>query len=364
MLGSAPVAARVGGYIVTPGQRGDGRERFLVLKQLIDQLYANPEGGLYDDSFPDVGALRDAARISVEAAGAIRLVSENPDVACVMLHGALVNPVSRYTDVMQDGVIRYRFPDFSSAALADLLPPGTAEPIGRERNFIAVHLRQLQALQQAPAIVCGVVERESRTSTVCRAVLDSLDDHAIRDLLPAAPGSWKHWFRSAMDPSGSDEGMEGQRITDSLLFRCVLEPGEALNPVIINRNVLHKAPRAWQKLIERYPKPLVTYLQVSEWSSPVRIELFQKDAGRFSDTVSLAMHCSLLLPSYAFPVGLDIVDKFAHVPDWMSRPVNTRTAVLALREAMTRGDTRLFDTLRRMLCGSAREWLLRPGVFR
>jgi hypothetical protein len=63
-------------------------------------------------------------------------------------------------------------------------------------------------------------------------------------------------------------------------------------------------------------------------------------------------------------VGLDIVDKFAKIPDWISRPVNTRTAVLALRKAMESGDSRLFDSLRRMLCGSSREWLLRPGIYR
>lgn len=364
MLGSAPVAARVGGYVVTPGERGPSRERFIVLKQLIDELYAHAEGGVYEDTFPDVGALRDAARISIEAAGAVRMVGETPDVAWIMLHGSLVNPVSRYTDVMRDGTVRHRFPDFSDSALAELLPPGTAPLKGRDRNFISVHLRQLQALQASSAVVCGVVERESASSTVCAAVLDSLDEHAIRDLLPIPPDMWKDWFRTAIDPSGDDDGMEGQRITDSLLFRCVLEPGEALAPVPIDRNVMRKAPRAWQDVITRYPKPVVSYLQATEWTAPVRIEMFAKDAPRFRETASLVLHCALLLPNYAFPVGLDIVDKFAKIPDWMSRPVNTRTAVLALKDALDSGDTRLFDALRRMLCGSGREWLLRPGIFR
>ena len=76
------------------------------------------------------------------------------------------------------------------------------------------------------------------------------------------------------------------------------------------------------------------------------------------------MHSALLLPQYAFPVGLDIVDKFARIPDWMSRPINTHTAVQALKRALDSGDKRLFDALRRMLCGSQREWLLRPGIYR
>ncbi len=278
-----------------------------------------------------------------------------------MLHGALVNPVSRYTDVMRDGRIRHRFPNFSQTALNTFLPAGDPPRNGREMNFVSVHLRQLELLSQSTGVVCGVIERESTTASVCRAVLESLDDDLIKDILPQPPAEWKRWFRNSIDPSG-DEDSEGQRITDSLLFRCVLEPGEALLPVLLDRNEMRRAPDAWKDIIIRYPKPRVSYLQPTEWTAPVRIEMFEKDVARFRETASLVMHCALLLPQYAFPVGLDIVDKFARIPDWMSRPVNTRTAVGALKRALDDGDTKLFDALRRMLCGSRREWLLRPGI--
>lgn len=363
MLGSAPIAARVGGYVVTPGDTTPARESFRMLKYLIDELYATEQAGVFRDSFPDIGALRDAARISIEAAGAVRLVSERPDLGWVMVHGALVNPVSRYTDVMRDEQVRHKFPDFSSGALTELLPPGESHRTGRDANFVSVYLRQLELLQQSPAIVCGVVERESSTTSVIRAVLDSLDDHCLRDLLPMPPQEWKQWFRNAVDPSDDDE-FEGQRITDPLLFRCVLEPGEALVPVSIDRNELRRAPKAWHDKIGQYPQPLVSYLQATPWTAPVRVEMFPRDRERFAETANLIFHCALLLPRYAFPVGLDIVDKFAKVPDWMSRPVNTRTAVVALRRALDDQDAKLFDTLRTMLCGSGREWMLRPGVTR
>jgi len=363
MLGSAPIAARVGGYVVTPGDTGPTRESFRMLKYLIDELYATEQAGVFRDSFPDIGALRDAARISIEAAGAVRLVSEWPDLAWVMVHGALVNPVSRYTDVMRDEQVRHRFPDFSQGALAELLPPDEPDRTGRDANFVSVYLRQLELLQQSPAVVCGVVERESSTTSVIRAVLDSLDDHRLRDLLPMPPHEWKQWFRNAVDPSDDDE-FEGQRITDSLLFRCVLEPGEALAPVTIDRNEMRRAPKAWHDKIGRYPQPLVSYLQATPWTAPVRVEMFARDRDRFAETATLIFHCALLLPRYAFPVGLDIVDKFAKMPNWMSRPVNTRTAVVALRRALDEQDSKLFDTLRSMLCGSEREWMLRPGMMR
>jgi hypothetical protein len=194
-------------------------------------------------------------------------------------------------------------------------------------------------------------------------VLNSLDDHAIRDILPLPPVEWKAWFRQSVNPADADEG-EGQRITDSLLFRCVLEPEEALAPIAIDRNDMRRAPKAWADVIVNYPKPLVSYVQPTEWNAPVRIEMFAKDRDRFSQTAALVMHSALLLPQYAFPVGLDIVDKFAHIPNWMSRPVNTHTAVQALKRALDSGDKRLFNALRRMLCGSRREWLLRPGINR
>lgn len=363
MLGSAPIAARVGGYIVRPGERGPDRERFIVLKRLIDELYAHDEQGVYDEFFPDIGALRDAARIAIEAAGAVRMVTDQPDLACVLVHGALVNPVSRYTDVMRDKRVRHRFPDFSDAALAEFLPADEPPRQGRDRNFISVYLRQLEVLSSASAMVCGVVERESTTTSLCRALLDALDDERLRDLLPEPPAKWKRWFKRAVDPAEDDE-FEGQRITDSLLFRCVLEPGEALMPVPLDRNELRRAPKNWEDVIARYPKPQVSYLQVTEWSAPIRLEMFEKDLENFQWAATLVLHCALLLPGYAFPVGLDIVDKFARIPDWMSRPVNTHTAVRAMRQALERGDTRLFDALRRMLCGSGRDFLLRPGIYR
>jgi hypothetical protein len=362
MLGSAPIAARVGGYTVTPGIHDETREQFTHLKFLIDELYTYDDGNsVFSDSFPDVGALRDAARISVEAGGAVQLVSDRPDLAWLMLHGSLVNPVSRYTDVMRDGQVRNRFPDFSAAHLKDLLPEPDCRRKGRDRNFISVYLRQLELLQRAEAVVCGVVERESTTSIVCRAVLDNLKNADIADVIAQPPDEWKRDFRQAVDPLYDDES-EGQRITDSLLFRCVLEPGEALIPVPLDRNERRRAPRAWQDVIARYPKPWVSYMQVTEWSPPVRIEIFEKDVPRFKETAKLVFHCALLLPRYAFPVGLDIVDKFAKVPNWMSRPVNTHTAVVALKQALDSGDTRLFNGLRRMLCGSSRDFLLRPGI--
>ena len=360
MLGSAPVAARVEGYTVTPGARGAEREKFFVLKRLIDQLYAYDEEGVFEDAFPDVGALRDAARIAIGAAGAVRMLAEQRGPAWVFLRGALVNPVLRFTDAMRDGQVRRRFPDFSDTALADFLPPQEPAREGRGRRFLSVHLRQLQFLEEAQAVVCGVVERESAAVSAYRAVLDGLADAPLRDLFPESPREWKNRFRNAVDPSGEDN-LAGRRITDSLLFHCVLEPGEALLPVPVNRNELRRAAERRRDVIGRYPTPRVSYLQVTEWNAPLRLEMFSKDLGRFRETTALVMHCALLLPRHAFPSGMDVAGR---VPNRWSRPLDAHAAARAMRQTLQRNDTRLFDALRLMLCASEREFLLRPGVYR
>lgn len=363
MLGSVPIAARVGGYIVKPGDRSPERERFITLKKMINELYTYDDGGVYINSFPDVSALRDAARISIEAAGAVKILTEDPALKYVFLHGALVNPVSRYTDIMKDKKAQHRFPNFSQDVMPDLLSELKPNLTGRNANFINVYLKQLTSLIDSTACICGIIEREATTSSVIKAVLNSLPDQVIAPHLPVPPAEWKKQFRAAVDPGDDDEG-EGQRITDTLLFKCVLEPGEVLVPIEIDRNEMRRAPEAWKDIIVQYPKPMVSYLQPTEWAAPIRIELFSKDISRFEETANLIFHCSLLLPRYAFPAGLNIVDKFARIPNWMTKPINTNTAVQSLKRALDSGDDKLFDSLRRMLCGSSREWMLRPGLIK
>src|SRR5262249_37424424 len=71
-----------------------------------------------------------------------------------------------------------------------------------------------------------------------------------------------------------------------------------------------------------------------------------------------------LLPGYSFPVGLDIVDKYARVPDWLT----TAYAKLIRHQlgvSLQRGD--IDDAqMRRILIQALymrhRDWLLRPQI--
>jgi hypothetical protein len=68
------------------------------------------------------------------------------------------------------------------------------------------------------------------------------------------------------------------------------------------------------------------------------------------------------LPNYCFPVGLDIVDKFAHVPSWMStaygKLIRYHLGVSLQRGEIT--DREMRQILVRALYMSDRYWFLRP----
>jgi hypothetical protein len=351
-LGAAPIAIRVGTYLVRPGQRGDGREIFNIQPQLVDELFAASGGGIFNGLYPDMGAVRDAARMATEAAGAVEVVERYPDVGYVLMHGALVNPVSRYSDMDDDDGHTVPFPEFSRTALDRLLPFKHPKPSGDQAQFIPVYLEQLLRLEAAPAVVCGVVERPGPSISVSTALLASIPDYKL-DFLPVAPAEWRASFPATLKKLG---------ISDTLLFRCVLEEGEVTRPVAVDRNELRRAPPKWKNngAIARYPKPYVSYLLPSEWAGTIRAEIFERSVPDFTAIATFLMHSSMLLPGYAFPVGLDTADKFAKIPNWMGRPVTTRMMVTAYKRALDSGDHRLIDALRHLMCGTERDFFFRP----
>jgi len=338
-LGAEPIAVRVGSYVVIPGRSDRNRESFTIEKQLVDELFeATPGNGIFDDVFDDVGKLRETARITVEAAGALSALSHPFAPAYVFLHGALVNPVSPYA---LEG-----FPDFTTTGIQRLLPPAEHHRTGRDRNFVSVYLRQLELLKAAPVTICGVVERASTSSIVTRAVLDRI----------------KH-SDSSPGPSVIEElwsGIRDYRLTDAVLFHALLDEGEYLAPVTINRNDIRRAPDEWKQFISRYPNPVVTYIRMGDLAPPIRCEFFSEPPAGFDLALRIIVHSCRLMPHYAFPAGLDIVDKFAKVPNWMSRPINNVLAVQVLKKALQCGNSAVLAEAKKLISGTARDWMFRP----
>ncbi len=342
-LGAEPVAVRVGSYTVIPGVISEERETFRMEKQLVAELFdTDNSSGVYEHLFEDPSKLRDAARFCLEASAACQTLNRSPKPEFLFLHGALVNPVSAYADS--------DFPPFSARGLDILLPPGERNRTGRNREFVFVYLHLLNTLRQSQVNVASVVERASFSSLVSRTWLDYLKG------TPVSPG--------AQELETIKERLRNYRISDSLLFHAILNEGEYLRPVEVDRNVAEKRPQYSYDVIGQYPRPMVTYVGVGPFAQPLRVEFFGPPPAGYETCIRLVIHSCRLMPNYAFPAGLDIVDRFAKVPDWMSRPINSTLAVQLLRRAMDSGNPKMIETAKRMLCGTKRDWLFRPETTR
>jgi hypothetical protein len=183
-------------------------------------------------------------------------------------------------------------------------------------------------------------------------LIEALPDGTLAPLIPLPPPAWRKWVQATL---------KDLRISDSLLLRCVLEEGEATKPVAHHdRNELRRAPNKWKATIAQYPVAHLSFMLPSEWAGPIRVEMFERSVPDFPDIAQLLMHSSMLLPGYAFPVGLDTADKFAKIPNWMGRPVTARMMVAALKRAYDSGNAKQIDALRHLLCGTQRDFFFRP----
>jgi len=335
---SAPMGIRVGAYYVRPGER-ENRERFTFHVQLVDELYSQAHV-TYDDDFSDIQKLQDAARIVAEAAGAYQAVTANPDLDGLFLHGPLVNPVSPYG--LED------FPAFSPGGCRQLLGESYNVPADRDdRHFVALYCEILNSLRDSRVPVFGIVERSAGAAPGI----------VVEEFLTSLARQNKLSLRNRDDYL---ETITKYRLTDPIIFSMMLSPNEMVGPIAVDKQgPLHKRPEYWKAKIDQYPKAFVAYLCVTPDSLPIRIEALKQFAAN-SREAELIFHMSRLLPGYAFPVGLDIVDKYAKVPNWMSRSVTSSHATALLKKALKSGDPKVISFAKRVLSTRARDWLFRP----
>lgn len=334
---AAPLGIRVGSYIVRPGDEGPSREQFNIELSLVDDLFS-PEGEVFDDDFMDTAKLRDVARMTSETASAYRLARSQQPPDVILLHGPLVNPVAPYG---LDG-----FPSFGLNACRTFLDEASFDGDDEARQFVALYLELLQRMRQTSAPVVGVVERSvGRDPVLVGRILNRLrDDQRLQ----------RDQARDALHE------VRTYGLNDSSLFDIVLEEGEYVVPLPVDRQgPENKWPERWKLWIRDYPPALTTYLKPAATVLPFRVEGFEGDA-TFESTLDLILHTSRLLPSYGFPVGLDIVDKFAKVPAWMSRGVKGQHQIVLLRKALEMGDPRVVAFAKRVLAAKGRDWWFRP----
>jgi len=336
---AAPIGIRVGSYVVRPGDATEDREHFSILLALVDDLYSD-RGVLYDDDFQDIAKLRDAARIASEIAAAYQVAKSDRVPDAIVLHGPLINPVAPYG---LEG-----FPSFGLETCRKFLCDEAWAGDEHNRQFVSIYLELLERLRATGAPVVGAVERSiGRDPVVLRRVLYNLQDRGVM---------------KADDVKKVLEETTRYGLNDASLFDVVLGEGEYIAPVAVMRQgPENKWPEEWKAWIRKYPDALTTYLKPSELVVPFRVEAFD-NATAFDDVLDLILHTSRLLPSYGFPVGLDIVDRFAKVPAWMSRGVKGQHQVVLLQKALATGDPRVISFAKRVLATKGRDWLFRPSA--
>jgi len=311
-----------------------------MVQHLIGELFQtradDDEADSVYDSPPDresrEAKMRDAARMITEAAGALKLAHAHPDLSMLFLHGPLVNPVAPYASI----------PNLTNRSIAELT--GVASNgTGPDHHFILVYKGILEALHDTNVPVAGIIERSGSRSLITQIVRDPSSRVSDAEKLDI------------------ENTLREYGINDSTLFEFILEPGQYIEPVRIDKNLRAKAPAEWMPIIEGYHQPSTTVLKSAQMSTPFRVEMWNdQDPESCDRLLRLSYHNARLLPNYAFPVGLDIVDKYAKFPNWLSAQMSRELSAIVLRRAIETGNPETVRRVRMLLATPRRDWLFRP----
>ena len=169
--------------------------------------------------------------------------------------------------------------------------------------------------------------------------------------------------------------------TDALLLGMMLTPGQYSEPWSIGKygglgkgNITLPGRSSvgvadWSHLKPHskisFPEVLGCYVQVSNTTEPVRVEVFKELGENQAEEVAKRTYLyAQLLPGYGFPVGLDIVDKYAHIPNWMTEAYGKiiRHQLGVSLQSGEINDTEMRRILVQALYMTKRDWLFRPQM--
>jgi hypothetical protein len=390
-----PILLRVGSYTVKVGERRlSEREHFGYYPVILGDL----QGGSKDrKDFIDI------VRITAELLGGLSALARTPDLDALMFHGPLVYLVGNYaghtpfTEADIDLFLRHYSrdssglklkEDFLSEARLRIYPQMISERsddwadgrVFEPLAWMAFLYRKLvdEARKRVrPPIVAGVVERGELREFAERVLLQRIFQ-GLRE-----KGNQQHFNKifGRTDLNSPKSLLERLGYTDSLLLAMILPigfrteswsmgkyeglraaaavslPGESFS-TNVNFAALKSADIG-------FPPVSACYVNVSETTEPIRVEFFSELGDRQAAEAAQRVYLySRLLPRYGFPVGLDIVDKYAHVPAWLT---NAYSKLLKhhLGVSLQQGDVSDLE-MRRILVQaiymSHRDWIFRPDA--
>ena len=396
----APILLRVGSYTVKAGERNiSERESFGYYPVILGDL----EGGSKErDDFIDV------VRVTAEILGGLSALNRTPDLDALIFHGPLIYLRGSHTghspftesDIdlflrrygVDDSSGRMLKQDFFTTARLDIYPAMTprshdwiTQRLFEPLAFLAFLQQRLIASARAhphQPLIVGVVERGRERSFVESVLLPRV----FRGLREKGNENWFNDLFGRHDLTTEHAVTERLGYSDTFLLGMLLRPGQLSEPWTMHKygslasGALRLPSEGFETAVDwsvlrpgnrnGFPEVSAGYVCVTEVSEPIRIEVFSPlgpdEIYRAAKRVYLYAR---LLPGYGFPVGLDIADKHARVPDWLTRAYG-KMIRYQLGVSLQQGEITDVE-MRRILVQAIhmthRDWLFRPladGVIR
>ena len=395
-LSQVPTLLRVGSYEVHVGDRNmTEREDFGYYPVIFGDL----QGGSKERrDFPDI------IRIIAELLGGLSALDRNPNLRVLMFHGPLVYLMNAYaghtpfTEADIDLFLKHYSEDkeqakqlkedFLKEARLDIYPSiagGRSDEWIHRRLFeplswIAFLYRKLISeakIREPRPIIAGVVER-GRSREFCEKVLL---ERIFRSLRQKENENYFNEMFGLSNLTSPKNLMDVLGYTDNLILPLLLDNGEYSEPWKMSKSSglrsgeIRLPEESGSSTVDfsclrednqcGFPIVKGTYIRVGENTEPIRVEVFSElGENQVEEAVRRVYLYSRLLPNYGFPVGLDIADKFAHVPNWMTRAYDKmirHTLVGSLQKGAI-SDADMRRVLVRAIYMTPRDWFLRPTV--
>ena len=393
-----PILLRVGSYAVRVGEKQLAeRENFGYYPVIFGDL----EGGSKERrDFPDI------VRITAELLGGLATLYRNPDLRVLMFHGPLVYLMNAYaghtpfTEADIDLFLKHYSDDeeqarqlkedFLEEARLDIYPAMESElsdEWARRRIFeplswIAFLYRKLisVALDREPRpIIAGVIERGRSREFSEKVLLNRV----FRGLREKGNENYFNEMFGRSDLTSPKNLMDKLGYTDTLLLPLLLNTGEYSEPWRMDKSrglrsgEIRLPGESGSSTVNfsclrdsssfGFPAIRGTYIRTSENSEPIRVEVFSNlGEEQIQEAVRRVYLYSRLLPNYGFPVGLDIADKFAHVPNWLTEAyakMIRHTLGVSLQKGEI-SDVDMRKVLVQAIYMTHRDWIFRPTARR
>ena len=190
----------------------------------------------------------------------------------------------------------------------------TAATDGHRPAVCVLAFLQHYVLERAAAkevLVCGVIERSFGRS---------ITKHVIRRMLEDSPEVFERLLETLeiedrVLSTQADAILDATRYNDPLLLALALNRAEYLDWYAIDPLAHSRDERA-----SLFPAVQTTFVRTTSAKYPMRIEVpASYGAPELTEILTRTFEYAGLLPNYAFPIGLDIVDKFSAIPGWMTK---------------------------------------------